>query len=49
MPAAGRRCGAARLITYTITVQNTGNTTLTGVTVTDPMRMRADVAAPTWR
>src|SRR4029079_18737903 len=28
--------GAGDVINYTITVQNTGNTTLTGVTVTDP-------------
>ena len=29
-------CGRASVINYTITVPNTGNTTLTGVTVTDP-------------
>ena len=36
VPAADRGCRPARRINYTITVSNTGNTTLTGVVVTDP-------------
>ena len=38
------------VINYTITVQNTGNVTLTGVTVTvrSPMRFPASCAVPTW-
>ena len=54
-----RRCAgqvadvAGEAISYTITVENTGNTSLTGVTVTDPYRgcagstyVSGDVAAP---
>jgi uncharacterized repeat protein (TIGR01451 family) len=51
MPAcpAVPRYRPAKKISYTITVQNTGNTTLTGVTVADPYADAGSIVrGPTW-